>query len=206
MLGRSGPPVDGASCSSLTSWFVPAASQKGRSVSPKYARTTVSTGGPSHWRPWTRLSPPDPSRLVVILLAVAAGVGAAFAGCHPTGTRVADVIETAAFAAGFTLLASRSAQGTWLVVGVAAVALARGWLLVPALATIVVALGSVFPSRIRRRVGSMVGALGSRSSCAGHPSSSTASPRSWRPHWRRYWRSRLGGGLRPISGGGRSSS
>jgi len=94
------------------------------------------------------------------LLAVAAGVGAAFAGCHPTGTRVADVIETAAFAAGFTLLASRSAQATWIVVGVAAVALARGWLLVPALATIVVALGSVFPSRIRRRVGSMVGALG----------------------------------------------
>jgi len=91
---------------------------------------------------------------------VAAGIGAAFAGCHPTGTPVADSIETAAFAAGFTLLASRSAQGTWLVVGVVAVVFARGWLLVPALATMGVAFASVFPMRTRRLGGSVVGAVG----------------------------------------------
>ncbi len=95
-----------------------------------------------------------------MVLAVAAAVGATFAGCHPTGTRVADVIETAAFAAGFTLLASRSSRGTWLAVGVAAVVFARGWLLVPALATMGVAFESVFSSRSHRRIGAAVGALG----------------------------------------------
>jgi hypothetical protein len=100
------------------------------------------------------------SLLIVVALAVAAAVGAAFAGCHPTGTPVADVIETAAFAAGLTLLASRSSRGTWLVVGVAAVVFARAWLLVPALATMGVAFESVFSSRTRRRVGAVVGALG----------------------------------------------
>jgi hypothetical protein len=100
------------------------------------------------------------SLFIVVALAVAAAVGAAFAGCHPTGTPIADVIETAAFAAGFTLLASRSSRGTWLVVGVAAVVFARAWLLVPALATMGVAFESVFLSRTRRRVGAVVGALG----------------------------------------------
>src|ERR1039458_3902882 len=112
---------------------------------------------PSHWPPWTR-SPRDVSLLVVV--AWAAAVGAAFAGCHPTGTPVADVIETAAFAAGFTLLASRSSRGTWLVVGVAAGVFARAGLLLPALATMGVAFESVFLSRPRRRVGAVVGALG----------------------------------------------
>lgn len=129
-------------------------------ATPKYARTTVNTGMPSHWRPRTRPSPQEVSRLLVVTLAGAAAVGAAFAGRHPTGTPVADVIETAAFAAGFTLLASRSARGAWLVVGVAAVVFARGWLLVPALATMGLAFASVFPLRIRRPAGSLVGALG----------------------------------------------
>jgi hypothetical protein len=100
------------------------------------------------------------SLLIVVALAGAAAVGAAFAGCHPTGTPIADEIETAAFAAGFTLLASRSSRGTWLVVGVAAVVFARAWLLVPALATMGVAFASVLLSRTRRRVGAVVGALG----------------------------------------------
>jgi len=115
---------------------------------------------PSHRRPWTRLSPSNSSRLIVITFVVVAAVGAAFAGCHPTGTRVADVIETASLAGGFTVLASRSAHGTWLAVGVAAVVLARGWLLVPALFTIGIAFESVLPSRTRQWVGSVVGAVG----------------------------------------------
>jgi hypothetical protein len=100
------------------------------------------------------------SRLIVVAMAVAAGVGGALSGCHPTGTPIADVIETTAFAAGFTLLASRSSRGAWLVVGVAAVVFARGWLLVPALATMGVAAASVFESRFRRWIGTVVGVLG----------------------------------------------
>lgn len=96
----------------------------------------------------------------MIPLAVAAAIGASFAGCHPTGTAIADPIETAAFAAGFTVLASRSSRGTWLVLGVAAVLLSRGWLLVPAALTMMVAFSTVFSSRSRQRFGAVIGALG----------------------------------------------
>jgi Protein of unknown function (DUF4012) len=100
------------------------------------------------------------SRLFVVPLTLAAAIGAVFAGCHPTGTFIADPIETAAFAAGFTLLNSRSSRGTWLVLGVAAVLLARGWLLVPAAFTMTGAFAAAFPSRARRRIGAAIGALG----------------------------------------------
>jgi hypothetical protein len=100
------------------------------------------------------------SLVIVVALAGAAAVGAAFAGCHPTGTPAADVAETAAFAAAFTLLASRSSRGTWLVVGVAVVVLSRGWLLVPALGTTGIAFSAVLMSRTHRRVGAIVGAVG----------------------------------------------
>jgi hypothetical protein len=100
------------------------------------------------------------SLVIVVALAGAAAVGAGFAGCHPTGTPAADVAETAAFAAAFTLLASRSSRGTWLVVGVVAVVLSRGWLLVPALGTTGIAFSAVLMSRTHRRVGAIVGAVG----------------------------------------------
>ena len=115
---------------------------------------------PSHRRPRTRPSSRDVSRLITIALTAAAAAGAALAGCHPTGTPIADVIETAAFAAGFTVLASRASRGTWLGVGVAAVVLARGWLLVPAVATIGLAFCAALLSRSHRRIGALVGALG----------------------------------------------
>ena len=57
---------------------------------------------------------------VVYALAAAAGVAAAFAGCHPTGEAVPDVIVTAAFA-GFVTWASASAP-YWALAGAAGIA------------------------------------------------------------------------------------
>lgn len=100
------------------------------------------------------------SRLFVIPLTLAAAAGGALAGCHPTGTPIVDPLETAAFAAAFTVITSRAYRGTWLVFGVVCVLLARRWLLIPAGLTIMVAFLSVFSERSRRRIGALVGALG----------------------------------------------
>jgi len=100
------------------------------------------------------------SQVLVTTLAVAAAIGGALAGCHPTGTPIVDPLETALFAAAMTVIVSRSSRGTWLVVGVGAVLLSRTWLLLPAMATMGVAFASVFPRRSHRRLGALVGALG----------------------------------------------
>jgi hypothetical protein len=128
-------------------------------VARKYALATVGQAAPLHRARRTRSSP-IAAQLVVAVLAAAAAAGGALAGCHPTGTPIADAIETAAFAAGFTVLASQASRGTWLGVGVAAVVLARGWLLVPAVATIGLAFWAALLSRSHRRIGALVGALG----------------------------------------------
>jgi hypothetical protein len=98
--------------------------------------------------------------LIVAALAVAAAIGGACAGCHPTGTPIIDPLESAAFAAAFTLIMARAARGFWLVFGVVVVLLARGWLLVPAALTIGGAFATAFAPRSRRRFGAAVGALG----------------------------------------------
>ena len=100
------------------------------------------------------------SRVLVAALAVAGAIGGALAGCHPTGTPIVDPVETALLACGATIIVSRSSRGTWLVFGVGAVLLSRGWLLVPAVGTIGVAFAAVFPHRSHRRTGALVGALG----------------------------------------------
>ncbi|MGO8864790.1 MAG: DUF4012 domain-containing protein [Acidimicrobiales bacterium] len=101
-----------------------------------------------------------PERWLTVAMVTLATAGGALAGCHPTGTPVVDPIETALFAAGFTLLVSRAASGTWLVVGATAVLFARGWLLVPATGTLLVALAGVVSVRARPWAGPIVGALG----------------------------------------------
>lgn len=109
-----------------------------------------------------RRSQPTVSRLIVTALTVAAALAGAFAGCHPTGTPVVDPIETAAFAAGFTVLCSRASRGTWLVLGVGCVLLARRWLLVPAVGEVLLAFVAALLPRSRRRLGALVGALGAQ--------------------------------------------
>lgn len=120
-------------------------------------RTSLSEGRARHAR--AHAGP-----RVVVALAAAAALGGALAGCHPTGTPVVDPLETAAFAGCFTLLTSRSTPGPWLVVGVAGALLARGWLLVPAAAEMLVAFGAVsLRSRVSPAVsGALVGSLGSQ--------------------------------------------
>jgi hypothetical protein len=107
-------------------------------------------------------------RWAVWSLAVLAAAGGAVAGCHPTGTRVVDPVETALLATGFTLVVAQASRLCWLLVGVAVALLARDLLLVPAVATLVVALAG-FAIRPRGRAGAisrspvagaMVGALG----------------------------------------------
>lgn len=93
------------------------------------------------------------------MLALTAATAGAFAGCHPTGTPVVDPIETAAFAATFTMLASRASRASWLVVGVVSVAMSRSWMLIPAVAVVFVGFIAAFAERSRQRVGALVGAL-----------------------------------------------
>ncbi|MGA2521743.1 MAG: hypothetical protein ABSG81_13130 [Acidimicrobiales bacterium] len=93
-------------------------------------------------------------------MAVAAGAGGAFAGCHPTGTRVVDPIYTGVFAALITYLASRAGRETLLVFSAVAVVMSRSWLDIPAAIALLIAFTAVFPEHSRRRVGGVVGALG----------------------------------------------
>lgn len=100
------------------------------------------------------------SNLLVGALAVAAAAGAATAHCHPTGTRVVDPLYSALFAAAVTVAASRASRWTWLVLTGLGVVLARGWLLVPAVAALGGAFASAFDRRRRRRIGALIGAVG----------------------------------------------
>jgi hypothetical protein len=96
---------------------------------------------------------------VVGAFAVAAAVGGAVAGAHPTGTVVVDRVETALFAALFTLLVARCGQGLQLLVGVVVVLLARQWLLVPAVLCALLVFSSIAWRRVPRATSAAVGAL-----------------------------------------------
>ena len=95
----------------------------------------------------------------IYLLVVAAAVGGALAGCHPTGTPVLDPIYAAAFAAAVTWAAARASQGTLLWLGVLTVVMSRGWLVVPALAALLLAFAGVWPRRPNAILGALTGAL-----------------------------------------------
>ena len=95
----------------------------------------------------------------VYLLVVAAAVGGALAGCHPTGTPVLDPIYAAVFAAAVTWAAARAPRGTLLWLGVLAVVMSRGWLVVPALAALLLAFAGVLPRRPNATLGALTGAL-----------------------------------------------
>ncbi len=99
-------------------------------------------------------------RYGVLALAVAAGIGAAFAGARPTGTHVVDQIEVGVFGASFCVLCSRSSRVVWIVVGFTVAVMSRSWLLIPAGATELVAVGAAIRARTQVLFGGLLGALG----------------------------------------------
>jgi Protein of unknown function (DUF4012) len=102
------------------------------------------------------------SKRIVLALVLAAGLGGLFAGCHPTGTPVIDELYSGLFAAGVTLIASQASRQSLLIFGAGCVAMSRDWLLLPALVAFGVALYQVAQPNSRRRMGAIVGALGSQ--------------------------------------------
>jgi hypothetical protein len=99
------------------------------------------------------------SRGVVAALAVAAGVGGALAGCHPTGTAGLDPIYTGLLAALTTLAAARASRSSVLILATIATVLSRGWLLVPGCVALVLAFGAVFARRAHQRLNALTAAL-----------------------------------------------
>ncbi len=95
----------------------------------------------------------------VSVLVVAAAIGGALAGCHPSGTPAVDPMYAAAFAAAVTWAAARASRGALLWLGVLAVVLSRGWLVVPALAALLLAFAGVWPRRPNAILGALTGAL-----------------------------------------------
>ena len=90
---------------------------------------------------------------------MAAAVGGARAGAHPTGTAVADPLYGAALAAGVTVAASRASRLALLVVTAVAFAMSRSWLWIPAGVALIGAFAATFQRRGHRRWNAAVGAL-----------------------------------------------
>jgi hypothetical protein len=72
---------------------------------------------------------------------------------------VVDEIYAAAFAAAVTWAAARAPRGTLLWLGVLAVIMSRGWLVLPALAALFLAFAGVWPRRPNPILGALTGAL-----------------------------------------------
>lgn len=102
------------------------------------------------------------SKVVVVALAGAAALGGALAGARPTGTPGIDPLYAAGFSVLLTVACSRASRSTWLVLTAVGVVMSRSWLLLPAFADLGVAFSSAFARRRRRRLGGLVGALGSQ--------------------------------------------
>lgn len=92
-------------------------------------------------------------------LAVAAAVGAALAGCHPTGLAVSDVAFTAAFAAALTFATARAHRWTWFLLAGVAAGAGHGWTLLPGFAALVVAFAGATATRRNPWAGGLVAAL-----------------------------------------------
>jgi len=95
----------------------------------------------------------------VVTLSVGAGIAAAAAGCHPTGTPILDPLYAALFASLVTYVCSRASREALLLFSAVAVVMSRAWLEIPATAALLIAMGSLFPQHSRRRVGALIGAL-----------------------------------------------
>jgi hypothetical protein len=102
------------------------------------------------------------ANVIVTALSVAAAVGGAFSGVHPTGTRFVDPLYGAAVGILVTVTSSRATRETRLIFGALVVAASRGLILIPAVATLLSALSQVWIRRWQRRIGALVGAAGSQ--------------------------------------------
>jgi hypothetical protein len=116
-------------------------------------------GRARHRRRRRRSSHHRRSTAFVVALAVAAAVGGALAGCHPTGVAVVDALYGAALAALVTVAASRARRSSLLVMAAVGFAMSRSWLWLPAGAALALAFASVFQRRSYRRTGALVGAV-----------------------------------------------
>ncbi len=97
--------------------------------------------------------------MIVAVLALAAAVGGACAGCHPTGTAGPDAIYSAALAALVTVAAARASRASVLILATVAAAMSRGWLVLPAGVALALAFAAVFLRRSHQRLGALTGAL-----------------------------------------------
>ena len=93
------------------------------------------------------------SAIIVLALAVSAGIGAAVADCKPTGTSVVDPLYTALFAVFVTCACSRASRKTLLIFSVVAVAMSRTWLEVPAGAALLIAVRLILPEAFETTCG-----------------------------------------------------
>ncbi len=90
---------------------------------------------------------------------MAAAVGGATAGCHPTGSSGLDAGYASLLAGVVTLGASRANRGSLLVAAAVGVAFSRSWLWLPAGAALVLALAACFPKRSYPPLGAVIGAV-----------------------------------------------
>lgn len=95
------------------------------------------------------------------VIAVLGGIGAAIAGCHPTGFLVTDVLFTFAFGVVVTLAVSNSRRWTWFVLaGMAAAGANQRETLIAALVVVGLSLVAIALPRTRVAIiGAVVGAV-----------------------------------------------
>ncbi len=107
----------------------------------------------------TGLAAPPVPTVVLLLTAGAAAAGAALAGARPTGTPVVDPLYEALLAFVVVVAGARANRGAVLWLGVAATALARGWLIAPAAASLLLAFTATLAKRPRPLLGAVTAAL-----------------------------------------------
>ena len=119
---------------------------------------------------------------------MAAAIGGALAGCHPSGTPFLDPVYAALFAAAVTWAAARASRAALLWLGVLTVVMSRGWLLVPALAALLLAFAGVWPRRPNAILGALTGSLAVQVVLR-WPTIGFMGQRHWLPWWRpdRAW-------------------
>jgi hypothetical protein len=97
--------------------------------------------------------------VIVAALVVAAAVGSATAGCHPTASSTLDRVYGALLGALVAWAAARADRASLLVMTTVGVLLSRSWLLVPAGAALVLAFVAVIPRRRNGWLGCLTGAM-----------------------------------------------